>query len=113
MDRHVKALEILHAGTVIPAIPLALNENRKFDEESQRRMVRYYMAAGSGGVAAAVHSTQFEIRDPEHNLLRPVLETVISEMEAFEAKTGKVLVRISGVCGLTERPAMKHSLQRT
>ena len=112
MDRHVKALEILRAGTVIPAIPLALNENRKFDEESQRRMVRYYMAAGSGGVAAAVHSTQFEIRDPEHNLLRPVLETVISEMEAFEAKTGKVLVRISGVCGLTEQACNEARLAK-
>ena len=112
MDRHVKALEILHAGTVIPAIPLALNENREFDVESQRRMVRYYMAAGSGGVAAAVHSTQFEIRDPKHNLLRPVLETVISEMETFEAKTGKVLVRISGVCGLAEQACKEAQLAK-
>ncbi len=112
MNRHEKALEILHNGTVIPAIPLALNENRKFDESYQRRMVRYYMAAGSGGVAAAVHSTQFEIRDPEHNLFRPVLETVISEMEKFEAETGKVLVRISGVCGATEQACEEARLTK-
>ena len=31
MDRHEKALEILHNGTVIPAIPLVLDQNRKFD----------------------------------------------------------------------------------
>ncbi len=112
MDRHERALQILHSGTVIPAIPLALDANRKFDEKSQRRMVRYYMAAGSGGVAAAVHSTQFEIRYPEHNLFRPVLETVISEMEHFEAETGKVLVRISGVCGPTEQACAEAKLTK-
>ena len=103
MDRHEKALKLLHEGTVIPAIPLALNEQRKLDEDYQRRMVRYYMEAGSGGVAAAVHSTQFEIRDPKHNLFRPVLEAVIDEMERFEARTGKTLVRVAGVCGLTQQ----------
>lgn len=112
MNRHDKALEILHNGTVIPAIPLALTQARKLDETYQRRMVRYYMAAGSGGVAAAVHSTQFEIRDTKHNLFRPVLETVISEMEKFEAETGKVLVRISGVCGGTEQACAEAKLAR-
>ena len=33
MQRHEKALEILHNGTVIPAIPLVLDENRQFDEK--------------------------------------------------------------------------------
>ncbi|MBR3968192.1 MAG: dihydrodipicolinate synthase family protein [Clostridia bacterium] len=112
MNRHEKALEILHSGTVIPAIPLALDENRKFDAKTQARMVRYYMHAGSGGVAAAVHSTQFEIRDPEHNLFRPVLESVIAEMEKFERETGKVLVRISGVCGGTEQACREAELTK-
>ena len=103
MDRHLEALACLQKGTVIPAIPLALTEDKKLDEAYQRRMVRYYMEAGSGGVAAAVHSTQFAIRDPKHNLFRPVLEAVIAEMEQFEAETGKVLVRVSGVCGETEQ----------
>lgn len=112
MNRHEKALEILHNGTVIPAIPLALTQERTLDEASQRRMIRYYMAAGSGGVAAAVHSTQFEIRDPKHNLFRPVLETVVSEMEKFEAETGKVLVRISGVCGEAEQACAEAALAK-
>lgn len=112
MNRHEKALEILQSGTVIPAIPLALTRERKFDAESQRRLVRYYMAAGSGGVAAAVHSTQFEIRNPEHNLFRPVLEAVIAEMEQFEEETGKVLVRISGICGGTEQACAEAQLAK-
>ena len=112
MNRHEKALALLRSGTVIPAIPLALDQNRKFDEKAQRRLVRYYMAAGSGGVAAAVHSTQFEIRDPKHNLLRPVLAAVVSEMEVYEAKTGKILVRIAGVCGGTEQACAEATLAK-
>lgn len=112
MNRHEKALALLHAGTVIPAIPLALKADRSYDAAAQEKLVRYYMAAGAGGVAAAVHSTQFEIRDPKHNLLRPVLETVVREMEAFETKTGKVLVRIAGVCGKTEQACREALLAR-
>lgn len=97
---------------MIPAIPLALKPDRSYDAAAQGKLVRYYMAAGAGGVAAAVHSTQFEIRNPKHNLLRPVLETVIQEMEAFEKKTRKVLVRIAGVCGKTEQACREAVLAR-
>ncbi len=51
--------ELLHQGTVIPAHPLALNASRTLDEERQRRLTRYYIAAGVGGVAVGVHTTQF------------------------------------------------------
>ena len=112
MNRHEKALQILHEGTVIPAIPLALNADRKFDSDSQRRLVRYYMAAGSGGVAAAVHSTQFEIRKPEYNLFEPVLQVVVEEMERYEAENSRVLVRISGVCGETEQACKEAALAK-
>ncbi len=99
MDRHEKALEILHNGTVIPAIPLVLGQDRRFNPLLQRRLVRYYLEAGAGGVATAVHTTQFEIRDPKHNLLRPVLETVAKELDDFEKTSDTPLVRIAGVCG--------------
>lgn len=112
MNRHEKALQILHEGTVIPAIPLALNADRTFDSDSQRRLVRYYMAAGSGGVAAAVHSTQFEIRKPEYNLFEPVLQVVVEEMERYEAENNRVLVRISGVCGETEQACKEAALAK-
>ena len=36
MTRHEMALEILHAGTVIPATPLALDESGSFDEQGAR-----------------------------------------------------------------------------
>ena len=46
MGRHEEALKILHGGTVIPAIPLVLDENRKFNEAGQRTLIRYYLDAG-------------------------------------------------------------------
>ena len=112
MDRHEKALEILHNGTVIPAIPLVLDQNRKFAPLGQRRLVRYYLEAGAGGVAAAVHTTQFEIRDPEFDLLRPVLETVAEELDDFEKTSGKTLVRIAGVCGETPQARQEALLAK-
>src|ERR1700756_576249 len=59
-------------GTVLPAHPLALDANRKFDKIHQRALTRYYSDAGSGGLAVGVHTTQFAIRDV--GLYRPVLE---------------------------------------
>lgn len=99
MDRHAKAMEILAEGTVIPATPLALNENRSFDEKRQRLLTRYYLEAGAGGIATAVHSTQFEIRDPKVNLFETVLKTVSDEISKFEKETGKTIVKIAGICG--------------
>lgn len=102
-NRHVAALEILHDGTVIPAIPLVLDKNRKFDEQGQRKLIRYYLNAGVGGIAVAVHTTQFEIRDPKYNLFERVLKLSAEEISAYEQKNAKTIVRISGVCGKTEQ----------
>ena len=55
----------LQKGVVIPALPLALNSKRKLDERRQRALIRYYLDAGAGGIAVAVHTTQFAIRNPE------------------------------------------------
>ena len=109
MTRHEKALEILHAGTVIPATPLALDENGSFDEQGQRLLMRYYLNANAGGIATAVHTTQFEIRLPQYNLFERVLKIVKSEIDEYEQKTGKVIVRVAGVCGPTEQ-AVKEAL---
>lgn len=99
MRRHEEALSLLHSGTVIPAIPLVLNENRKLDETGQRVLIRYYLSSGVGGVAVAVHTTQFEIRDEDIALFGPVLEIAEQEIDEFEARTGKIIVRVAGVCG--------------
>ena len=100
-----KAKYILNKGTVIPAIPLALDEKRNFDEKRQRLLVRYYLAAGVGGIAVAVHTTQFEIRLPEINLFHSVVRTVLNEIELFEAKNNKAIVKIVGACGKTNQAA--------
>ena len=65
-------LEIFAAGCAIPAHPLALTDDRKLDERRQRAVGRYYAAAGAGGMAVGVHTTQFPIHD--NGMLRPVLE---------------------------------------
>ena len=112
MNRHEKALKILHNGTVIPAIPLVLNRNREFDLPLQRRLVRYYLEAGAGGVAAAVHTTQFEIRDPKYGLLRPVLEAVAEELDDYEKGSEVPPVRIAGVCGETSQACREALLAK-
>lgn len=84
----------LREGVVIPAHPLALTAERRLDERRQRALTRYYSAAGAGGIAVAVHTTQFEIRDPGIDLLRPVLE-LAAETASPE------LIRVAGICGPT------------
>ena len=101
--RKQEIINKLHEGTVIPAFPLALNADRKFNERRQRGLARYYLDAGVGGIAVGVHTTQFAIRDPKVGLFEPVLRVGVEEMDAFEKRTGKTIVKIAGVCGPTEQ----------
>ncbi|HEY8715598.1 MAG TPA: dihydrodipicolinate synthase family protein [Candidatus Acidoferrum sp.] len=87
--------EKLLSGLVIPAHPLALNHKRTLDERRQRALTRYYLAAGAGGIAVGVHTTQFAIRDPRIGLFEPVLRIAVEEMRGTDA------VKIAGVCGKT------------
>ena len=88
--------EHLLKGHVIPACPLALNEDGSWSERHQRALARYYTEAGAGGLAVGVHSTQFEIRDPQHGLFEPVLKLVAEELPESVA-------RIAGICGGTSQ----------
>src|ERR1700754_2477937 len=92
-------LRVLQSGVVIPAHPLALNSNRKLDERRQRALTRYYLAAGAGGLAVGVHTTQFAIRDPRVGLFDPVLALAGEEMDRADRERIVPLVRIGGVCG--------------
>jgi len=85
----------LREGVAIPAHPLALTAGRKLDERRQRALTRYYLAAGAGGVAVGVHTTQFEIRDPRHGLFEPVLQLAMEELRASDA------IRVAGIVGRT------------
>ena len=62
LDIDERILNALRRGLVIPAHPLALTSEGKLDERHQRALTRYYLAAGAGGVAVGVHTTQFAIR---------------------------------------------------
>src|SRR5262245_4393035 len=104
-----KVRERLSEGLVVPACPLALNSERKFDERRQRALFRYYLAAGAGGLAVGVHTTQFSIRDPKIGLFRPILELAAEEMDAQD---GVPLARIAGICGDTQQAVAEAGLAR-
>jgi dihydrodipicolinate synthase/N-acetylneuraminate lyase len=91
-----KALARFHAGTVIPAHPLALDANRKLDERRQRALTRYYLDSGAGGLAVGVHTTQFAIRDV--GLFSPVLQLAREEMRYRDD-----VIAIAGICGPTSQ----------
>jgi dihydrodipicolinate synthase/N-acetylneuraminate lyase len=98
------------SGLVIPAHPLALNAQRQFNERRQRALTRYYLDAGAGGLAVAVHTTQFEIRKPEIGLLQPVLELAAEEIDAFVARTKRPIIKITGVVGPTRQAIQEAEL---
>jgi dihydrodipicolinate synthase/N-acetylneuraminate lyase len=85
----------LSAGTVIPAHPLALTNQRKLDDKRQRALTRYYLDAGAGGLAVGVHTTQFAIRDC--GLYRPVLE--LAKQTADASRHSPIMV--AGLVGKT------------
>lgn len=95
-DIPAEAMDRLRRGAAFPAHPLALDARRRFDRESQRALSRYYIDAGSGGLAVGVHATQFQIRDV--GLYRPVLELAAETVQAW---TGHKLFMIAGAIGRT------------
>jgi dihydrodipicolinate synthase/N-acetylneuraminate lyase len=103
------ALALLRQGAAIPACPLALNSARKLDERRQRALARYYLAAGAGGIAVGVHTTQFAIRDPRVGLFEPVLSLMAEEMKRAGDRT---CIRIAGVCGAARQAAAEAELAR-
>ena len=97
-------------GQVIPAHPLALTAERKFDERHQKALARYYVATGSGGLAVGVHSTQFEIRDPQYNLFQPVLELAAHTLDEELQRNPRPFVKIAGVVGQTKQAVSEAEL---
>ena len=77
---------------------------RKLDERRQRALTRYYLAAGAGGAAVGVHTTQFQIRDPKIGLYEPVLALAAEELGS------KDVIRIAGVCGKTRQATQEAEI---
>ena len=96
----------LQSGLAIPAHPLALTSSRRLDERRQRALSRYYLAAGAGGLAVGVHTTQFAIRDPRIGLFEPVLTLAAEEMN----RHSQPVVRIGGICGPTPQAVQEAAL---
>jgi len=108
-------VEKLRSGVAIPAHPLALTKERRLDERHQRALTRYYHAAGAGGIAIGVHTTQFEIREPQYGLFEPVLKLTaetITDCDALRKEEGSPTVRIAGICGKTKQATAEAALAR-
>ncbi len=89
-------LALLRRGSVIPAHPLALDASRRLDARRQRALTRYYLDAGTGGLAVGVHATQFAIR--ERGLYQPVLELAAQSARDWARRP---LLLIAGLSGRT------------
>ncbi len=100
----------LAQGAVIPAHPLALTSERRLDERRQRALTRYYIAAGAGGLAVGVHTTQFAIRNPRIGLFEPVLKLAAEEMDRADLARPEPLIRIGGICGDTAQATREAQL---
>lgn len=100
--------QALQNGLVIPAHPLALTASGTLDERYQRALTRYYHAAGAGGLAVGVHTTQFEIRDV--GLLDPVLTLAAETVAACDRATERQSVMIAGICGGTQQALAEATL---
>lgn len=108
MDARVR--QVLARGVVLPACPLALTARRTLDERRQRALCRYYTAAGAGGLAVGVHTTQFAIREPTIGLFEPVLALAAEELTRVDRGRSEPLVRIAGVCGATPQAEREAAL---
>src|SRR3954453_382418 len=108
MDHAIRT--VLQSGVVTPACPLALTAQRTLDERRQRALCRYYAAAGAGGLAVGVHTTQFAIREPRVGLFEPVLTIAAEEMDRADARGRAPLIRIGGICGPTDQALREADL---
>ena len=97
-------------GMVIPAHPLALNNDRRLDERHQRALSRYYLTAGAGGLAVGVHTTQFAIHSNDVGLYRPVLELAAEEASRFAERSGNRPAMVAGIVGETEQATREAGL---
>ncbi len=101
-----EVLARLRAGCVIPAHPLALDARRQLDPRRQRALSRYYLAAGAGGLAVGVHTTQFAIRDV--GLYEPVLQLAAEAA----AERGEPTILVAGAIGRTEGAVREARIAR-
>lgn len=101
--------KLLSKGAFIPAHPLALTRDLKLDKTRQKELTNYYIRSGVDGLAVAVHTTQFEIRDPRHALLEPVL-ALAAETVDQAGKAPNTFIKVAGICGDTAQAVKEAEL---
>ncbi len=99
-------------GCVIPAHPLSLTEELSIDKQDMRAIAQYYIAAGVGGIAIGVHTTQFEIRESKHNLLEEVLSFTSACIDEACKENNREILKVSGICGNTEQALSEAQLAK-
>ncbi|MGV3711060.1 MAG: dihydrodipicolinate synthase family protein [Gemmatimonas sp.] len=99
-------------GHVIPAHPLALTDTLRIDEKHQRALTRYYVDAGSGGIAVGVHTTGFPIHDPKVGLYEPVL-ALAAETATAATRTPHQIIKVAGLVGSTEQALREAGIARS
>ncbi len=110
-DIPADVLALLRQGTVIPAHLLALDAQRQLDNRRQRALARYYLDAGSGGLAVGVHSTQFAIR--QVGLYEPVLALAMQTAREWIPLGGRrPLVMVAGLAGGTAQAVAEAGIAR-
>ena len=95
---------------MIPAHPLALTADRRLDDRRQAALTRYYCDAGAGGLAVAVHTTQFAIRNPDVNLLAPVLTLAARTVSSWCKDRSSQPLLIAGAVGDTPQAIAETEL---
>jgi dihydrodipicolinate synthase/N-acetylneuraminate lyase len=104
-------IDKLHLGCVIPAHPLALDQEGKLDERHQKALTRYYISSGAGGLAVGVHTTQFAIHESKIGLYRPVLELASETARKYAESTNcSELIMIAGILGKTKNAVKEAQL---
>ena len=98
--------ERLAAGCAIPAHPLALTAGRALDPRRQKALSRYYLDAGSGGLAVGVHTTQFAIRE------RGLYETVLRIAAEAAAERSDTPILVGGAIGRTAQAVKEAQVAR-
>ena len=106
-------IDKLRSGCVIPAHPLAIDEGGGIDERYQKALTRYYLAAGAGGLAVGVHTTQFAIHDAKIGLYRPVLELAAETARQFTAACESDMpIMVAGIVGDTAQAVTEAGMAR-
>jgi dihydrodipicolinate synthase/N-acetylneuraminate lyase len=111
-EKSFDARRHLRRGQVIPALPLALTPGRRWDERSQRAVLRYYLDAGVGGLAVGVHSTEFAIRRPDVGLYEPILALSAATARDWRRTPASPLILIAGLCGRTRQAVGEARIAR-